>query len=152
MRASSYLADCQSETPTCNCVRFKCKIQFEIQFGCWQLLKKNNPTNNQDNYKPVDFRVNSYQCHGNGLLWDHVWSGAAFYIISVTVRKLKALFRAASNSFSFEQERIIPLLKDIWCDYNKGYSLTIACQTILWLNSRNFDGCHLFDFNIFQRY
>ena len=61
MRVSSYLVDCQSETPTCNCVHFKSKIKFEIQFGGWQLLKKNNPTNNQDNYKPVDFRVNSYQ-------------------------------------------------------------------------------------------
>ena len=148
MRASSYLADCQSETSTCNCVHFKCKIKFEIQFGCWQLLKKNNPTNNQDNYKPVDFRVNSYQ-------WFTLrpcvkWSSFLYH--QCECQKIKSFFRAASSSFSFEQERIIPLLKDIWCDYNKGYSLTIAWQKILWLNSRNFDGCHLFDFNIFQRY
>ena len=49
---------------------------------------------------------------------------------------------------SLEQERIIPFWKDIWCDYNKGYYLTIACQKILWLNSRNFEHFHLFDFNI----
>ena len=73
MRVSGYLHQRQSETPACNCVHLESEIKFEIQFGDWQLHKENNPTNNQDNYRPVNLRVNFYhwfgfekcvKCHG----------------------------------------------------------------------------------------